>query len=523
MIHVLTFLLLLGGSFLIRWLPGRNAATNFDTWFYLLSTAEVRRRGIARPGPLCLRMLPTSGIDVPLLWQRLMALLPARVLSRHHNAVGAVMDALFACSIFYLAQAAGLRAESALLMTLLYLFTPMWFTRLSIGPRVHSLTPRLTSEICANLIFILLYAGLPIDNTVAIGTAVLLASFLLMSSKFGVQVLFFMLPATAAILRDPTGIVVLATAVAACVILTRGAFLTTLSAQGRHLRSYFLKNLRGEMPMARRNSLAPVKRIMATAAPLHIRLGRLALHLLVLNSFSAVLLKQPVAVAAGIIYLVAGPRLLTTVAWAQWGAPLMAALLVYLVINIRYFLFLGEAERYLNHAAFFIVGVAVVGAPAAGMAWLPWALLAYGAAYWLFEAFGLHRFERKQDELEHERQELVRWLNTQPPTTVALYPYHAIGVWRVLHETPHTVIYPARTNSEDEARFAEFDAAYPYFNIDRFPDMACVYGCRLLIVGGAEKSAVESVRRADGWEEVPCGTAHHVLFRASGAAADRST
>ena len=63
----------------------------------------------------------------------------------------------------------------------------MWFSTLSVGPRVTSFTPRLMSEIILSVFFFITVYNLETSYLNIIFLSSLLATYILMSTKFGLQ------------------------------------------------------------------------------------------------------------------------------------------------------------------------------------------------------------------------------------------------------------------------------------------------------------------------------------------------
>jgi uncharacterized membrane protein YiaA len=221
--------------------------------------------------------------------------------------------------------------------------------------------------------------------------------------------------------------------------------------------------MKGEMPVSNRNSLK-----LLFQRPVH-RKGTLAWLGVVLsralqsNSYTGVLLKLPVLWVIVVIYP------LTQFAFEDaliraLSSPVVAAAVIYLLVNQRWLLFLGEAERYLNHVGYFIT------------------ILAYGCIYWIIESSLLHKLStgsKSTDDL------VIQYLaEIHEKKVVLAYPFHSCGgVWRIMLETGHKVIYPPIAAANFVKVFNEkYMDKYPFIDLNKVDSLAEDYHVNILVV-----------------------------------------
>jgi hypothetical protein len=240
-----------------------------------------------------------------------------------------------------------------------------------------------------------------------------------------------------------------------------------------HLTWYCKENLKGAMHVSKRNSFrALFKRSEPTLNTYFVKL----VHRIVSeNSYTSVLVKLPVILlgAFAILQSILAGRDMYSYALA---APTMAACIVYFIVNLRPFLFLGEAERYFNHVAFFISLFTAHYALDNGLEWMLWALFIYGSTYWCIETFALSKLipiESKKRAIEDEF--IIKDLASLSKSSVVLaYPYHAAGgIYRIILETKHRVIFCVCTEKNFSQRFNfEYAEDYPYIKLNKIDDMS---------------------------------------------------
>jgi hypothetical protein len=221
-----SFLLLALTALGIRLLPLRHVETGFDTYGHLYFAKEIRKQRIGPFGAIQLRVIDSPTYRHPFLWHWLLGLLPLSFdeIVRHQKWLNASADALFAMGIYWVAHAANLPPPGPLFVSMTYLFTPMWFSRRSTSPRLTTLTPRLFSELTTNVIFILLLVPFGLQGWLVLAMTSVLVSVVLLSSKFGVQAIFFLLPLTSLFLVDLRPCFALGLGVLLCVGFTGARF-----------------------------------------------------------------------------------------------------------------------------------------------------------------------------------------------------------------------------------------------------------------------------------------------------------
>lgn len=469
-----------------------NKKTDFDTYGHLYFIREVKHQQAGPFGSIKPQVLGAVNYRLPFLWHWLLGLIPFKYIYQYQRWVNILLDSFFAFLIYFISLYYFERTYLGLLTALLYLYTPMWFSGISTGPRIRSLTPRLASELSVNVFFILLF--LPGDDLLILKWVLILLMgvFTLLSSKFGVQALVFLGISVSLFSLSFIPIIGVLGSFTLALVITKGKIIETFRRQFEHLKWYYLKNLKGEMAVSERNSLSRLLDGLKERSFYH-KTRALIFRLVRDNSYTSVFFKMPIlwcGLFSAIYFLGTGGY--------SYNYELMSvvygATLVYFIINIRVFLFLGEAERYLNHVAFFIVAMGVQLLAALDAEWLLSLLIVYGLLFLVFEVFFLERIKTQKSSTDYEKEtkSIVKYLNEFIPGDrgkVLCYPYHAVGVWRLLIETPHEALFSLISS---EAFFNDFEkkygAKYPYVKLDKIDEMHSETGVNVVIV---EKSKLE--------------------------------
>jgi hypothetical protein len=496
---------------LVRRVGARHAITNFDTHGHLYFSQLVRQQGSGPFGKLQIAIQGMPPHASPVLWHWLLSFIPHRILERFHPWLPPVSEGVFVASCHALCLASGFPEDIAWVACALYVFTPLWFSRLAIGPRVNSLTPRLASELCVNLYFIILLLPLELSSWVRVPMAVALGSFTLLSSKFGAQALVFLSIPAGLLTLEPTLFAALCGSFALSLAVSRGQFRSILMQQVQHLGWYAKKNAGGEMPISSRNSARGLVTAIRSARVTGEK-DALLLALLSTNSYTAVALKAPLVPALGFAMLAAPPVFEQQ---SPWAGPFLAACLVYLLVNRPRFLFLGEAERYLNHVAF----LAALGAASTLNAAVTAVLLGYGLVYWALESFWLHRalaMERDAQTVEEDARQVLRALDADRAGSVICCPDHTVGIWRIMargYQTVHPHFLPPKGRNEFEERYGS--SPYPNVSLSKLDQMALDLGVTHVILYRSDwlERGLPGGEHLVNWERVDAGGQSFYVFR----------
>ena len=479
----LVLFVLLFVSMASRILVSRKAMPSFDVYGHLCFTNALREQKCGPFGNVTLRVVGASGYSQPFMWHWLIGFFDAKALLRNQAWLNGVIDSLFVVIAFLIAQRSGYSDCVALYAVAIYLLTPMWFSTIAIGPRIAGFTPRLSSEVATNLFFMVCLLPIGLSELPIVVFGGVLAAFVLSSSKFGVQALLFLTPLVSLVGGSLLPLVSLVGGLTLTIVVSRGRIIDQFRSQVMHLAWYCRENLKGRMHVSNRNSFGALfKRSEPTLKSYLVKLVR---RVVSENSYTAVSIKLPVIFLVTFAILQSIARGGTLYA-SDLAAPIMAACLVYFVVNLRPFLFLGEAERYLNHVAFFIALFAAKYALDNRLEWLLWALLVYGIGYWGIEVFALEKLKpakHRHRAIEDDRV-LVDLQALPHPTVVLGYPYHAAGgVFRIMLETPHKVIHCLLTGKDFSESFnAKYADEYPYVKLEKLDDMANEYGVGYIVL-----------------------------------------
>jgi hypothetical protein len=499
-------------AFTSRILAIKGAPQNFDTYGHLYFAKELSSQKVGPFGSISMKVLGGKQFSTPFIWHWIVGLFSIEFVSKYQKLWNPTLDAIFSVGVYLIALRLGFEQVEALLCYSLYLLTPMWFSRISSGPRVESLTPRLSGEIITNIFFavVCLPLGLPLWVTAVIGG--ICAFYVLGSSKFGVQALLFLTPIISVFSFSIIPALCLILGGILLAIVSKGAFLNSVSGQLRHLKWFFLGNLNDSISISGRNKFdGKYKKRNKEGARNYI--VRVLVMFIGTNSYTGVLIKLPI-----LILVLLGAGIFSDIddALYIYMVPVWSAFILFLLINLQPLLFLGEAERYLNHVALFIVLAAVNLFSKISLESLLFIILIYGAIYLLIEAFVLPRVNKRPLSEDKEADQVITFLKNIDETIVLTYPYHAGGgVYRIMAETPHKTIYPILTSDTFFKKFEKkYGSQYPFFNLCDLERIQTDLDVTVLVVN---KLFLESNIGLDwkppvDWSEIDLGLKLHQVY-----------
>ncbi len=502
-------------AFSIRIAPViKTERVDFDTYGHLYYASAIREQKRNPWDSINIQCWAGEKFSHPFLLHWLIGRFKKQTFTKYQKIINPALDALFAVFIYYASQLHfGGDKKISVLCVLLYIFTPMWFSRISMGPRVHNFTPRLITEIAFPvLIFIALYREDPGNILHSVLIEVLIITLIINSTKFGVQVILFMVPLIAAITFKHELIISVALAVIVTSIISRGGFFAQMKRQARHLIEYYHSNRRNQTSTTDRNRFIKI-RIKKLQSKEEIK--KIIYCYLYNNSYTAVIIKMPLIGLAlanlinGVSNIQGNP--------GPGNAILISALMIYLLVNKRRFLFLGEAERYLNHISIVIVFEAVTYAQSNNEFLFIYAILAYGVMFWIAENMNISKFTNSTSRnLADEEIETIL-TKMVGEKIVCTYCYHNFCVYRIMLNTRHKVIFSYHMKAEVSRDFiAKYQSNYPYINLDNINDMIAETKCNVLIIdnySANEKNLSGLKLERDGWCRIELSNNVYTLYK----------
>jgi hypothetical protein len=440
----------------------------FDTYFHLFLIREKQKKRKSFVSSLDTnRFIESTEITYPNLFHWLISLLPKKGLQVYERFLNPVLESIFAVIIYILVFQ--LNRDKAIVASVLFIVTPIFFSLLSIGPRVISLTPRLFGEMLVNLFFIVILLYQKTESWELLLVASFLACSVFLSSKFSAQALVFISFTCSVISLSVIYFSAVLCGILLATVASKGKYLKTLSDHVRHLIWYYRNNKLGKMEISERNSFKTFFRSVVS-----LDFKELYRQVFFKNTYLIVLIKFPLSLFAFVqIWILNDPSLL----FFNSKAIIISGFLVFILTSQNRFLFLGEAERYLIHIVFpiFLISTLSLSQPIFII------VIVYGISFQLLE-FCIFRFIRRKINPVGSERVIKRLQEMDKTLKIATIPYHVGGGWRIVYETKHDWLYPVVWPEDERKGFDKYVYKYPIIDPRRIDVIAKEYEIDVFIL-----------------------------------------
>lgn len=483
---------------------------SFDSWGHLFFTLSVKREKCGPFGPINPKLAETKDFYYPLLVHWVLGFLPERVLLRASHLINPVAEALFLGLFIFIAHLGGIDTQITALAAGLYIAMPLIFSKVSIGPNVSQFTTRIYSELALTLFFLLAYLDIGLAWPVTLLLCSLIIMAIILSSKFGVQAVLLLGIGAGIITQNFIVLGAVAAGFGAAILLSRGHFLKMLKSQYAHLKWYFASLKSGTAFVSHRYDPRVIFQGLK-GEPKKTVLQKLIFNIVGKNSYTALLIKAPL-VTVFILLMVIGPS--SQAVWFEGLSRLCwLSLAIFLLINTKWFILLGEAERYVSHIGFILALVVAALIMGTNMTGLAIGLLVYGLLYWGFEfiLFGVLRF----GVLSRDDEALLTFAQALPDdTVVTARPYHWFSPYQILAQTRLRTLFPILANQEGAQALQELEI-YPDIRLDKLGILHDKHGLKIIFIETARLSEAEraAIENSD-WTIMPYSAAKQttILF-----------
>ena len=435
------YLALAAACFLVRVLPRLRLPDVLlsDTYFHLLCARVIRENGYRLP-PRLPRIVLAHEHTYPFLYHYLLAALPLPQRLWLERSSGAIFDtaSLVVVCVFM----AGLEARGiapggpqvSWLVAVLFAFAPA-LLRIGSGPRAYNGNPRPAGQFLYLVHVVSAYWALSASSGIALTLSVLAGAAAVVTAKFSTQVLLFFAPFFAVIV-SPAYLAIAGSSIVAAIVLSGGRAWRVLVGHYRHSRFYVscLQSIFIQ-PVAR--SLRDYARSFADYSRALLTRGayKLALEWYFTESHPLHLLLT-VATPFLALPLIAGSGAPLTDIERFLLAWCLAAMTWFVLTKLKFLMFLGEGERYLEYAMFPALYLAV------SLLWdrHPGWIYGYAAYSLLAAAFYIAYFHRRYTESaagSHATERAFEQLNRMAPGVVL--PIGSVH-WKALYHAEFPVL-----------------------------------------------------------------------------------
>lgn len=347
-------LLISGISLATRILPRLfcPGARGLDTYYHLLAAQRIRSNRFRLPKTIDGLLMP-GRYDYPPLFHYFLALFPGAWRHEVERWTSAVFDAVHGVAVYFFSIYCLVKANyhqelslAALWIALLFVMSPS-LTSVGTGPRAYQGTPRTLGELLFTLCLFCSVICHFDGGLLFLLLAGLFGGLLLLTSKFAVQVFLFFFLVFLIIFRDMIWVEVPLLSLFFAFLFSGGHYREVALGHWEHSR-YYQKAISGRFYLVtNKNRLKDLKDLFLN---LYRAPKKAAQTLLMNNTYLLILIKNPQLVYLFFLFF-AGLSVMegVNIFLLVWVG---ASLFLSLITSLKPFLFLGEADRYLEYALY---------------------------------------------------------------------------------------------------------------------------------------------------------------------------
>jgi len=466
-------------TFLLRSLPGilRFSRPGGDAHYNLLCAERIRENRLKRPREIR-GLLRAELYDYPPLFHYFLALFPRTV--REHLApfVSAITDSIHVVIIYFftlylfqlpqLSQYATDASWTASTAALLFATSPA-LLYYGVGPRAFDATPRPLCELFVTVTFFFALVFYCHGDYWALLLSGLFAALTLLTSKFGAQVLVFFSIGLAAFLRAPLLLVIPAVGIVLALAVSKGHYWKVLTAQTRYLILYQKMLVKRHPIIIQRSNPAYFKNVVSSGLKGDFKdFARSLINLLNNNTYVILVIRNVLFFVLLFLCITHWQMITSGSATIFLGSWIAVSLIVFFLTSLRPFLFLGEAERYMEHSvpaqvillsflfAFLTSSVLLI------------VLLIYHGLFYLANITLIYRAHKVTMPVRNSKEQLFNWFKQNGITGKKLLTIPG-DYWEFAYRTDNIVF---RGGSLTEVTADEFESlwedwTWPHRDIQR--------------------------------------------------------
>jgi len=464
---LLNFLLVIFLFFCVRFLPifagkGFLHHYSYDSGWYFLFAKYFYKKRKNNKNILDEKLIIYSEIENPALYSYSLSyffsFFSYSFLQKYFNVF---LDLFFSISLFFILQFFDFSANKSLLLVGIYLFSPIFYSITNIGPRLYAITPRLSSEILFTFVIFFMYSYLFISSYYLIPFLILFSSIFYIS-KFTIQVVFFLL---FPVMLFNHSYVLLGLSILTLVIniILSKALRISLKGQFEHLKWYF-GMIKNRLFVTNRNSIKLIYKSIISR-----NLKSFLQSIYKQNSFTSTCIKFfPFFI---MIYF------MDSSANIFFSSFILVSLILFVLINTKYLIFLGEAERYIVHALLPILIIM-------GHTFTDETLLLFICIYiffYIIELIYIYRLYTKDVFIDYN--ETYNFLkNMNSPKNILLNPLSTLSGFEVAASTQHNILNSSVGFRADIKNIDKLLYEYPILNINNLEFFIQEYDINMMIL-----------------------------------------
>lgn len=407
-----------------------RVAPMFDTYFHMYLIDLCRSYKCEYPKFYQRFSINKRKVLYPFFFHRLLAFIPRCADGFIMHYFNAFIDSIVAAFIFLCFYFFGFDVWVSLSLSLVYVLTPSVFSVFGAGPRLSSFTPRLLGELFFNLLVVCLIVYIETGNELVLVVSVAFGSAIMAGNQFSRQGLVILIP-LAMFYEDLMLVGVFVLSFFGGWLLFGWNFYDSILHKYNHYKWYLLQIRNGGLRSGDRSFIKGL-----VVAWRNKSIGMLDSQMNDLNPFLIVLFKMPFVIVSMVCGFYDFYHGVVSVYSFSAFVILLFMFSIYVITSLKWFLFLGESERYLNHV--FVCALIVLSAHEEVLLFL----MLYGLCFFAFECAKSTYFSRKNNSVVSRLPEsLVRYLDDSDKRVIS-FPITLVG-WEVLYKSKCTVVTPS--------------------------------------------------------------------------------
>lgn len=323
----------------------RPFAIDSDTFFHLELANHIKKNKFHFQTKHPRFILPGES-DYPFLFHYFVALFPKNFHLKLEKYVSSILDFIHSLILLFFLYFdpinLNLSKGQIAFLVILHATSPNFLSK-QVGPRAYQATPRVMSELIYFLYFISLVAYFNLFEVKYLWLSILFGAALLLTSKFGAQVLFLFSLIHLILTFNPIILVILISSFFFAIAFSKGYYLKVLEGQISHLNIY-RTHLVKVHPQFEKKSLKNFTR-RGTKSKLIFERTKLLKHNTMLGKM---LYNIPILLASLIAFSKIDASALNPII----GATFISGLTIATLTSTKKLLFLGEGVRYLDYCVF---------------------------------------------------------------------------------------------------------------------------------------------------------------------------
>ena len=129
-------------TFIFRYLIIFRSENNFDVYGHLYFIKMVKENGKGPFESIQTNIISSKKLDYPFIWHWISGFIPDKIIANYNKAINPLIDSIYVLLVFIFSYKLGFSIKDIYLIILIYILSPIFFTKWNIGPRLF-FTPRM--------------------------------------------------------------------------------------------------------------------------------------------------------------------------------------------------------------------------------------------------------------------------------------------------------------------------------------------------------------------------------------------